>query len=179
MKSEYDDFLAEESALTEELKLFDETLAVMESSTKTNGNHHLVDDRVTKQVIQEHAENLDKEIMNRALIGNIDRQLSSLGRTGGWDYRDHDLFLKVITQLNIDIVSSSIPHEEEGQSHNAEEHPSANFDYNTVAIQVDLAGNKRHIYKVYSLSNRAVFVKKLSKLLPGSSADDIEKHVDW
>jgi hypothetical protein len=46
------------------------------------------------------ASNLERSFAVQARVGAIDKELAQLGgRTGHWDSRDHDVFLKVITQL--------------------------------------------------------------------------------
>lgn len=164
-----------------------ECLIVETDQRNEKENHHLI--------------NLDRDISNKALVGTIEREIASLGRLGGWDHRDHDVFLKKWTQLNISIFNNI-----DKSSGDTVKDPNIDIDevnevftksrgnlnskiddqklimYNSIYLRVEGA-NAQFIEsinsKCYSVSNRPLLVRNLCKLLPGMNVDDIESHIDW
>lgn len=81
-------------------------------------------------------------------------KVSILGRVGGWDSRDHDIFLKVWTQLNMKLPGLL---------------SSMSFD--------DIV--HRTIDELPAVANQGLFVRKLCKLLPSTTEVEIIDHIAW
>eukprot|EP01035_Chromulina_nebulosa_P016979 gene16979-22476_t len=155
MDTEYNSLLYQESSLFNDINDLNNRLSEFEESVVVSAHP---DKQITRVPVNDLA---DKEIANRAVIGAIDRQLTELGRCGGWDHRDHDVFLKLWTQLHI-RVNPVIP-------------PPP--DYNEEAPQSE---EKTNPYtEQFDITNRQTLVRKLVKLVPAVSASEIEQHIDW
>jgi hypothetical protein len=78
------------------------------------------------------------------------------GRYGGWDVRDHDAFLKVIT-----VIQASGDH--------------ANLFFNN---QKGTNHNSEYVINTSQLIDPQ-FVAKFVNFIPLKSADEIEQHIRW
>jgi hypothetical protein len=72
------------------------------------------------------------------------------GRCGGWDSRDHDVFMRVWTQVGLPTVVSA---NSEG-----------------VAAQSKFAPSRESVDQ---------FIRKLTPLMPGKDGEEIDDHVRW
>lgn len=96
-------------------------------------------------------------------------QLANMGgRTGGWDPRDHDSFLRVLTILqthptynNVDIFSNVIK--------------SVGMDEELHLMGEATAAQSR----AHPVSVNPQYVAKFVSFLPGKTVDEIEEHVIW
>lgn len=105
-----------------------------------------------------------------------------MGRYGDWDPRDHDVFLKIWTQLNIDIVAHLSTSQSAAGTGRKDE--SASVDQDIITISAPIFENDKmdsiHLENLkFVVTNRNLLVRKLVKLLPGCSVDDIERHINW
>jgi hypothetical protein len=172
LRSEFDRLLSEEIALSNDLALENDALLAYESATTKSANDESDESKanIDLKLITE------RDITNKAIIGAIDRQLVGLGRLGGWDYRDHDVFLKIWTQLGIEIQS----YDGVLLSETSDDKPESDNN-KVITMQVPCATENGQDSKPrsFTVSNRAVLIRKLSKLLPGSNLDEIESHITW
>lgn len=91
------------------------------------------------------------------------------GRTGGWDPRDHDSFLKVLTVVQAhggytDAVVRSTVEKADTSGGDDELH---------VVGQGDGQSNHGHV------SINPQFVSKFVAYLPGKTVSEIEEHIVW
>lgn len=130
-----------------------------------NKTHDL--EKKTIRLEQQILQNVEKDISNRSLIGSIDRQLAIIGRSGGWDSRDHDIFLKVWTQVQCDIKT---PSNQESSSSKAD-----------IVIINELQWSQAEVANsnIFLIRNKKSLLQKLLKLLPGYSIQELEKHIQW
>ena len=91
------------------------------------------------------------------------------GRTGGWDPRDHDSFLKVLTVVQAHggysgaVVSTDV--ERGGQEEDEELHVMN-------SAREEHGGSRK-------VSVNPQFVSKFVTFLPGKTVDEIEEHIIW
>src|SRR5690349_11772360 len=83
--------------------MIDEWVAEEDATEQNDELHRSSNQDAESTTINDRAK---EAIQRQAQIGAIDRKIAALGgRTGGWDSRDHDAFLRLWTQ----IVGDSTP----------------------------------------------------------------------
>ncbi len=162
--SESSRLLEEEIALSSELAT--ETVQILAFASSNHGDD---EEAVEAKSKFDRKQATERDISKNAMIGTIDRQLATLGRLGGWDYRDHDVFLKIWTQLGIEIQSLMQPE------------PGSEVNPDLISVLVPSPDSSENELKseTYIVTNRPTLERKLVKLLPGCTLQDIENHIEW
>jgi len=106
MRDDFADLENEENSLMRDVQLaggrIEEMLTANDGAIKADEVDRVADMK-QKKIASDKRFNLELE--RQAKIGSIDKQLISMGgRTGGWDYRDQDAFIKVWTQAGCSPV---------------------------------------------------------------------------
>ena len=90
------------------------------------------------------------------------------GRYGGWDSRDHDSFLKVLT-----VVQAHGGYKGDGIIRSKIAEGNVNGDTAELLVIED------EVAKQDSVSIDPQFVNKFVTFLPGKTVDEIEEHIRW
>jgi hypothetical protein len=109
MRTEFDELQEQESCWSSDLS----TVSAQIESFSDQGKQ-VVDVEAAKRVReqqqrQEHQVRAQEELAQKAVIGEVDRELASLGRYGRWDVRDHDVFLRTWNSFfgNFDVIRTA------------------------------------------------------------------------
>lgn len=106
-----------------------------------------------KEQRAKHKERNESDMKHYQRIGQVDAELVTLGgRTGGWDTRDHDVFLRVWTQLL---------------------HPSEVED----RLRATLEHNEELQSLCSSIMGNEALMRKMAHQLPGKSLDELHCHI--
>jgi hypothetical protein len=165
MRHEYIDLESQEQSLYNELLMYIEKINKYDDDNndiKNNDNKNINDIKKKKQQ-QQLADRYNNDMNKQAEIGLIDRQLASLGRTGGWDSMEHDVFIRIWFQLNCNAKIIK-------QLKNKDQDSSSN---NSMIMSVPI-----EVYTLPSLVKNSI-LRKGAQLIPGKSIDDTEAHIYW
>lgn len=152
MRTDYDRLEESEQMLSHELHMLNENISLnmmndnLAASPRETPAEKAVRQKQTQQRLQE-------EVEQKAAIGEIDRELTALGKTGGWDPRDHDAFLRTwnATFAGLDLVQKTPSPDEEHDS----------FHVNLSSVQQKL------------------LLRRLEHDVFGKLKSDLEEHVVW
>ena len=157
MRQEYIDLESNESLLYNELNTFLEKIDKWDDSNdNTNDTNTNIKNDIKKKQI---ADRYNNDINKQAEIGLIDRQLSSLGRCGGWDNMEHDVFIRIWFQLNCNTkIIKQIKNKDQDSS---------------MILSVPI-----EVYTIPSSIKNSI-LRKGAQLIPGKSIDDTDAHINW
>jgi hypothetical protein len=157
MRQEFIDLESNESLLYNELNIFLEKLDKWDDSNdNTNDTNTTIKNDIKKKQI---ADRYNNDINKQAEIGLIDRQLSSLGRCGGWDNMEHDVFIRIWFQLNCNTkIIKQIKNKDQD---------------NSMILSVPI-----EVYTIPSSIKNSI-LRKGAQLIPGKSIDDTDAHINW
>jgi len=118
------------------------------------------DSKINNELKQKQlADRYNNDFNRQAEIGLIDRQLATLGRNGGWDNLEHDVFIRIWFQLNSN--NKIIKHlKNQGQDQ-------------SMILSVPI-----EVYTIPSMLKNNI-LRKGAQLIPGKSIDDTEAHINW
>jgi hypothetical protein len=170
MRSEYDSLVVQEKGLFKEVLSLEDDIDAWE-----NPNLRTEDAQQSNSNREKHLERQTRDIERKSIIGAIDRkvqrlcffplsspnldsnlmfffslQITSIGRYGKWDSRDHDVFLKIWNQVI----------EKEHQT-----------------FQEDLTDKKESIQ--LPASQKATILKKMNALIVGKQKGELDDHLNW
>lgn len=111
------------------------------------------------------------------------------GRTGGWDHRDHDTFIKVWTQIGCCPIpcergyeGNTNRDEEQAQDDMHFEGDDADVDEVKMASQRerrDASPNKSSSVMVLPRNQDATLLRKLLTQVPGKNEKELADHTEW
>ena len=177
VKSEQDKLSFEEESLIEELKDYEKNVlnALIDESSSSG--------RVVKSELElrkekvETRKKVDQDIIIRTRLGAIDKKLALLGRYGGWDLRDHDTFLKIWTQNDVQLLSVAPSSSSSSSSSSSAEDQGGNSS-DSKADELNVEKLDEYI-STFSVSNRDQIIRKSIKQIPGVTYDDVDTHITW
>jgi hypothetical protein len=115
------------------------------------------------------------DLQRRAFIGMIDRRISSLGRDGGWDSRDHDSFIRVWSQLfeTSEVFEQQLAQDKLFLGGRGD---SAEGDVGSDELDMDAAGETQ---LTIPHSRQVAIMKRLTTALPWKASEEFAQHVEW
>lgn len=145
MRSEFDSLLVQEKGLLKDISNLTNDIDEWDNPNSISNDNAL---QAAKQ--EKNRERQTRDIERISVIGAIDRKITAIGRYGKWDSRDHDVFLKVWSQV-ID-----------------KEHQ--NFDE-------DMTDKKDSVQ--LSPSQRSMILRKINICALGKPQVEMEEHLNW
>ena len=100
MREEFENLVCEEKILDREISAF------LEGNDSFNEEEKELKRRYDARA--GISARLTRDLDKQSKIGAIDKQIAAMGnRNGNWDSRDHDLFMKILTQNSVEILKLS------------------------------------------------------------------------
>ena len=115
------------------------------------------------------------------------------GRTGGWDHRDHDSFIKVWTQLGCaptieestfgrevgERITSDLENDEaDRESHYVDEEDDSNC-HPSRSNKGGRATSNGAIAATLSVNQTSSLLRRLPLSVPGKLLEELEEHIEW
>lgn len=165
MRAEFDVLDEQERRLTEEIvQLHNKIIEnpVLDAMPQDVGHVHTTHGehqaellkKTQQQLKQQQQQRMQEDVEHKAAIGEIDRELAALGKHGGWDVRDHDVFLRT---WNVFFGNNELVRRAETSGETKE----VNFIFSITPVQ------ERQLYR------------KLEHDVFAKSADELKEHVQW
>jgi hypothetical protein len=163
MRMEFDELDREERQLTTDIVGLHNKIENPVSDTQpddvghvhiSHGEHQAELLKKTQQQIrQQQQQRMQEDVEHKAAIGEIDRELASLGKHGGWDVRDHDVFLRTWNIF---------------------------FGNNELVKRFEDAETKEvtFVFSITAVQEKQLF-RKLEHDVFAKSADELKEHVSW
>jgi len=167
MAKEYEELAKSEQVLFGDLETLDEHVARVMTQPSTSFAAGGITSAAHARKLEEVKNRNDKISAHKAEIGSIERKLNALGnRLGGWDPRDHDIFIRVWTQCVGPIAgASSSTGGDEDEERNDDE--SNSMESRKKAV-LDLGSKLAYVLR-----------KRLIQAIQMKSEEEIEEHLLW
>eukprot|EP01041_Mallomonas_annulata_P001081 gene1083-2111_t len=168
MREDFEGICQEEVMVTQDLAVFESKCQYWDnegrdaagsgrrssSATRGGDNDNVEEAGRRRRVAERNANNL----AHQAKIGAIDRKLAaSGGRCGGWDSRDHDVFLRAWTQTVDRDLETSLS----ASGASSSDHTDLDLDM------------------FLPVATRSLLLRRLVPMLPGTDEEDINGHINW
>ena len=164
MRTEFDRLDEQERTLTDEIvqiqcdiidNPFDDVLPTDCGHVHTTHGEHQAEllKKTQQQIKQQQQQRMQEDVEHKAAIGEIDRDLAALGKHGGWDVRDHDVFLRT---WNVFFGNNELVKRIE------------NVETNSA----------RFVFSITPVQERQLF-RKLEHDVFAKSAEELKEHVQW
>lgn len=152
MRTDYDRLEENEQMLSHELHMLNENISMnMLNDNLPPSPRESPGEKAVRQ--KQNQQRLQEEVEQKAAIGEIDRELTALGKTGGWDPRDHDAFLRTwnATFAGLDLVQRV---------------PSPDEEHDTYQVNLSAVQQK-------------LLLRRLEHDVFGKLKAELESHVEW
>lgn len=179
MRGEFDRLEDEERTLTMEIAHLEQNLMAYTSSAHIPEVNDEEEEKKRDMQVQKNQQRLSDDVAHKAAIGEVDRELATLGRCGDWDPRDHDAFVRVwnSTLAGSEVVHRAVHHTD------ASEHGRQEADHDQAGpetLHEDAHSNAVMVYEVQiNPTQKAQLVKKMEFHVLGKKRDEILSHIEW
>jgi hypothetical protein len=172
--SEYEALNMEEEQLSKEMESFTSKVSSWEEQESISFAKVEAADEPQSGVSalkkKQAADRLKRDLERQTKIGALDAQIATLGgRSGGWDYRDHDVFIRAWTQ------AACAPEEVEFVLQDLE---IDGFLHRSLVSQ-QTKEPVTNVYLKLPRPQKIVVMRKLRPMLPGKSEEEVEDHINW
>eukprot|EP01031_Cornospumella_fuschlensis_P029120 gene29120-35146_t len=178
MRGEFDRLEDEERMLTMEIAHLEQNLAAYTSSAHIPEVNEEEEEKKREIQVQKNQQRLNDDVAHKAAIGEVDRDLATLGRCGDWDPRDHDAFVRV---WNSTLAGTEVVHRVVHHADNADQaKPEIAHDHGPETLHEDAHGSAFVAYEVQiNPTQKAQLVKKMEFHVLGKKRDEILSHIEW
>lgn len=166
MRAEFERFEMEEMTLSNDLN--ENTLACLKNDAYTANSGNDLKKKNSLHSMKKISDRLDSDLEYQAEVGAIDKRLAEIGRYGRWEVQDHDVFMRIWTQIGCNLieVGSNDSADSQGETENR--------------LTKDTSDDgKINISFTISAAHRSALIRKLCTLLPGKCVEDLEQHLQW